>query len=115
MAARLRTADAASVLRYALHIRPQVVIFYADDVFQHPAVRRFRQRMTALRGRHRQAFRPVICVSEYRHVLHDALVPAVLRAVIILSWRRAARVADVLKSRQGRLWAPAADEVPGTH
>ena len=112
MAARLRTADAASVLRYALHIRPQVAIFYAEDVFAHPAVRRFRQRMMALRGRHRQAFRPVICVSEYRHVMQDAMVPAVLRAVVLLSWRRAARVADILESRQGGLWVPDDGDTP---
>jgi hypothetical protein len=106
MAARLRSADASSVLRYSLLIRPHVALAYADDPFAHPIVKRFRQRMMALRGRHRQAFRPTICVSEYHTVIADITVPASIRAVILLAWRRAARVADILETRCGGLWVP---------
>ena len=115
MASRLRTADASSVLRYALLIRPHVILSHADDVFVHPVVKRFRQRMMALRGRHRQAFRPTVCVSEYHSVLADESVPPLIRVIVLLAWRRAARVADILETRCGGLWIPQGpDCVPET-
>jgi integrase len=110
MASRLRTADASSVLRYALLIRPHVSLAHAEDVFSHAVVKRFRQRMLALRGRHRQAFRPTVCVTEYKSVLADESIPPLLRAVILLAWRRAARVADILETRCGGLWEPQSPE-----
>ena len=104
MSSRLRSAEPTSVLRYALLIRPIVSLAHGRDVFTDPAVRRFRHRLLTIKGKHRLAYRPTMCVQEYRLALACPTSPLRVRVVFLLAWRRAARVADILETRVGGLW-----------
>ena len=101
---RLLTADAASVSSYLIRVRSRVMRLTGKDPSQPPAVRLFIKRIMALRGSHRQAFRPALLSADVTAFLATEEVPLALRVVVCLAWRRAARIADILETRQGGLW-----------
>jgi hypothetical protein len=110
MSLRLLTADAASVVSYLIRIRSRLQLRFGVDVSAHPLVRLFVKRLMALRGAHRQNFRPTMLAAEYRAVLQSDALPVAVKALVVLAWRRMARVADILELRVGGLWQAVAAE-----
>lgn len=101
---RLRTAEAPSVIQYLLRLRAVIVANRGVDIWHLPPVAKFRKVLGTLRGRHRQKLQKALLPDQYLVLTRSPLVPLQHKQVIILTWRRIARVADTLETRQGGLW-----------
>jgi hypothetical protein len=102
---RLISADGPSVIRYLVHILPFLCETSGSSVpLKHWALRRFIRRLSAMRGCHRQAPRPVITLPQYLLFLSSLLIEAWLRAAAVICWRRMGRVMDASEIREGGLW-----------
>ena len=100
---RLATADGPSVQRYIRHVRAPLLEGGAGDVLRMPVVVRLNAALAQLRGLHAAGTPSVILVAEYRCVL-GVLKEARMRCLVVVCWRRMARVADALEVRMGGLW-----------
>ena len=108
---RAASADGPSVLRYFRHVAGRVRIEAGADILSHPMVVAFSARIGELRGNHVSGTPAVILQEEYLLLLSTVTDP-LLRALIILAWKRMARVADILEVRHQGLWlGPSANQV----
>lgn len=101
---RLRTAEAPSVLQYLTRVRTAIIANRGIDIWHLPSVAKFRKTLGILRGRHRQKLQRALLPDQYAAITHSSLIPLLHKQIIILTWRRVARVADTLETRQGGLW-----------
>ena len=108
---RAATADGPSVLRYFRHVAAMLKVHAGWDVMSHPLVVAFAARVREVRGDHVAGTPAVILRDDYFKLL-ELIVDPRLRAMLVIAWRRMARIADVLEIRYHGLWlGPSSEQI----
>lgn len=108
---RAATADGPSVLRYFRHVAAMLKVHAGWDVMAHPLVVAFAARVREVRGDHVAGTPAVILRDDYFRLL-EMIVDPRLRAMLVIAWRRMARIADVLEIRHHGLWlGPSSEQI----
>lgn len=99
---RLQTASATTVSNYISMISAIIASETGIEVTKTPMVRGFSRAIRRLQGDHRFKTTPPMDQMEMKELIEN--VPPPLNAIILLAWRRAGRVRDILETREGGLW-----------
>ena len=99
LAKRLRSALPESVARYWAHVRRLLPDAIAAPLGPLPLVHQFLRRLLKLEGKGRVSDPPLLSDGDFAAFVASPDVPRVVKAVAIIAWRRAARIADVAELR----------------
>jgi hypothetical protein len=103
-ASRMTTASGVSVARYCRAIDTRCLLELGWSPGKNPAVNLFLRRAMMMEGALRATARPALAIPEYLSIIADTALPAALRSVATIAWRRMARVGDILELRVGDLY-----------
>jgi len=101
-ARRLQTASAVVVCNYISMVSTIITSEYGIDLTTSHLIRAFTKAIRRLSGDHRSKTTTPITSEQITDLIHS--LPTPHNAIILIAWKRAGRVRDVLETREGGLW-----------
>lgn len=109
---RLRTASAVVVCNYISMVSTIITSEYGIDLTNSHLIRAFTKAIRRLSGDHRYKATTPITTEQITDLIRT--LPTPHNAIVLIAWKRAGRVRDVLETREGGLWLePKITPTPG--
>lgn len=99
---RLHTATALSVSNYLSMVTGLIHLHFGIDLRTSPLIHGFTKSIRRLQGDHRTHPTDPMTHEEMKDIILTASFP--INTIILLAWKRAGRVKDILELRRGGVW-----------